>query len=104
MNSKIKVAKFEPGPTLERTIIEVKDNHQKRFNSSTMNLSAITLFDKNSKQISINIRIKVAKFEPVPTFEKTITEIKDNNLKSIASAAMSLLAITCLMRILKILV
>ena len=46
-----------------------------------MNLSAITLFDENSKHISMNIRIEVAKLEPEPTFEMTINDIKANNLK-----------------------
>ena len=48
-----------------------------------MNISAITLFDDNLEQISMNSRIEIAKFEPEPTFEKTINEIKSNHLKSI---------------------
>ena len=42
----------------------------------------------------MNIRIEVAKFEPGPKFEKTMHEIKENHMKSIASAAMSLSATT----------
>ena len=46
-----------------------------------MNLSAITFFEENSKHISMNSRIEVAKLEPEPTFEMTINVIKANNLK-----------------------
>ena len=59
-----------------------------------MNQSAITIFNKNLKQLSMNSIIEVEKFEREPTFEKTINEIKDNHLKSIASSAMNLSAIT----------
>ena len=38
--------------------------------------------------------IEASKFEPEPTFENTINDIKENYMKSIASAAMNLLAIT----------
>ena len=38
---------------------EIKDNHVKSIASATMNLSAITLFDENFKQLSMNKRIKV---------------------------------------------
>ena len=55
-----------------------------------------TSFDKNFDQLSMNIRIKVAKFEPGPKFEKTINDIKDNHLKIIASATMNISAITFL--------
>ena len=61
---------------------------------AAMNLSAITFFDDNIEQLSMNSRIEVVKFEPEPTFEKTINEIKDDNLKIIASTAMNLSAIT----------
>ena len=47
-----------------------------------------TFFDKFFDQLSMNSRIEVEKFEPGPTFEKTIdnikddiNEIKDNHLK-----------------------
>ena len=53
-----------------------------------------TSFDENLKQLSMNIRTEVAKFEPGPTSEKTIIDIKDNNLKIITSAAMNLSATT----------
>ena len=49
----------------------------------------------------MNIMIDLAKFEPGPTFKKTINEIKDdineikhNHLKSIASADMNISDIT----------
>ena len=53
-----------------------------------------TYFDKNFYQLSINNIFEAAKFEPEPTFEKNINEIKDNHLKTIASAAINPLAIT----------
>ena len=59
-----------------------------------MNLSAITLFENKFKQLNMNIRIEVEKFKPIPTFEKTINEIKYNYLKSNVSAAIILLATT----------
>ena len=37
----------------------------------------------------MNISIEIEKIEPEPTFENTNNEIKDNHLKSIASAAMN---------------
>ena len=48
-----------------------------------------TSFDENFDPLSMNSRTKVAKFEPGPTFEKTINEIKDNHLKIITSIAMN---------------
>ena len=59
-----------------------------------MNISAITLFDENLKQLSMNSIIEVAKFEPEPAFENTTNKIKDNHLKIIASTAMNISAIT----------
>ena len=53
-----------------------------------------TSFDNNFKQLSMNSIIEVAKVESGPTFEKTLSEIKDNHLKIIASNAMNLSAIT----------
>ena len=55
-----------------------------------MNLSAITSFANNFKHFGMKRRIEAAKFEPRPTFEKTIKEIKDNHIKSISSADMNL--------------
>ena len=45
------------------------------------NLSDIALFDKNIEHIIMNSKIEVAKFEPEPTSENIINEIKTNNLK-----------------------
>ena len=59
-----------------------------------MNLSAINLFGENFKQLSMNSKIEVENFEPKPTFEKTINDIKNNHMKSMASSAMNLSAIT----------
>ena len=42
----------------------------------------------------MNSIIEEEKFEPEPTFEKTINEVKDNHLKSITSIAMNLSSIT----------
>ena len=60
---------------------DIKDNHIKSIASAVMSLSTITSFEEIFKQLSMNSRIKVAKFEPGTTFEKTINEIKDNNIK-----------------------
>ena len=94
MNSIIEVSKFKPGTTFENTISEIKYNHLKSIASATMNISTVAFFYNSFKQLSMNINIEVAKFEPGPTFEKTINDIKDNHLKIIASATMNLLAIT----------
>ena len=42
-------------------------------------------YDENFDQLSMNIIIEAAKFEPEPTFENTINEIKVNNLNGITS-------------------
>ena len=42
MNSRIEVAKFEPEPTFEKTINEIKYNHLKCITYMDMNVSAIT--------------------------------------------------------------
>ena len=104
MNNRIKAAKFEPEPTFENTINDIKDNHLKIIASATINISAITLFEDNLKQLSMNSSIEVAKFEPEPTFENTTNDIKDNHLKFFASTAMNLSDITFFTRILNILV
>ena len=61
-NIRIEVAKLEPEPTFESTSNEIKDNHMKNIASAAMTISAITSFDKNFKQISLNSKIEVAKF------------------------------------------
>ena len=59
-----------------------------------MDLSAITLFDKNIEQLSMNRRNEVVRFDPEPTFENTIYEIKENILKSITYIDMNVSSIT----------
>ena len=78
MNSRIEVAKFDPGPTFEKTIIDIKYNHIKSIASTDMSLSDITSFDDYFKQLIMKRRVEVAKIEPETTFEKTINDIKDN--------------------------
>ena len=58
-----------------------------------MNLSGISLFNKNIEQFSMNRKIDVSIFEPEPTFEKTIDEIKYIHLKSITNIIMNVLHI-----------
>ena len=93
MNIRIEVEKYEPETRFENTINEIKDNHLKIIASTTMNISAIILFEDNFKQLSMNSSIELVKVEPGPTFEKTINEIKANYLKSIACANMNISAI-----------
>ena len=59
-----------------------------------MNLSDINLFDDNLEQLIMNSRIEVEKFDPKPTFENTINEIKYNHLKIIAFSAKNSSVIT----------
>ena len=59
-----------------------------------MNLSAITSFDGDFDLLSINTIFEAEKFEPEPIFEKTINEIKENNLEIIVSSEIILLNIT----------
>ena len=47
MNSTIEIAKFEPWPTFENTINEIKYNYLRIIASDALNLSAVTSFDKN---------------------------------------------------------
>ena len=94
MNNKIESEMFKPGSTIEKTINEIKDIHLKSITTAAMNISDITLFDENIEQPSMNSRVEVANFEPEPTFEKNINEIKYNYLKSITSTDTNLSAIT----------
>ena len=66
----------------------------KSITSTAMNLSAITSFDDNFDPICTNNSFEAEKFEPEPTLEKNINEIKANDLKSITSIDMSVSAIT----------
>ena len=94
VNSIIEAAKFEPWPTFENNINEIKDNHLEIIASAVMNVSGITLFDGNLEQLSMNIRIEAEKFEPEPTFGNNINEIKYNPLKGITIIDMNLSSIT----------
>ena len=49
-----------------------------------------TSFDEKNYPLSMNRIIEVAKFKNGPTFEKTIIDIKDNHMNSIASSTMNL--------------
>ena len=69
MNKSFEAAKFEPDPTFENTINEIKDSHLKSIASVATNLSAITSFDENLDPICINNTFEAAKFGLVPTFE-----------------------------------
>ena len=89
MNNSFKASKVEPKPTFENTINEIKDNHMKSMTSAAMNISAITNFDDKIDPLSMNNIFEAATFEPETKFEKTIYDIKDNHLKSIASAAIN---------------
>ena len=94
MNNSFEAAKFEPGPTFENTINDIKDNLLIIIASASTNPSAIKLFDENFDPLYINNIFESAKFEPEPTFGNTINEIKANNLKNITSIDMNISAIT----------
>ena len=94
MNNRFEVSKFKPDPTFDNAINEIKDNHQKIFASAATNISAITSFENNSDPLCINNSFEAATFEPEPTFEKTINEIKSNHLKSITSIDINISSIT----------
>ena len=72
-----------------------------KFPSQFLTSKITTSFDKLFDPLSMNSRIEVEKFKPGTTFEKTIidnkydiNDIKDNNLKIIASAAINISGIT----------
>ena len=52
MKNGFEAAKFEPGPTFEETINDIKFIHIKRITSAAMNLSAITSFDEKIDPLS----------------------------------------------------
>ena len=87
INNSFEAEKFELDPTFENTINEIKDNNLKSIASDATDPSAKTYFEDNFDPLCINNSFESEKFEPEPTFENTINEIKDNNLKSIASDA-----------------
>ena len=88
-NNSFEAEKFEPDPTFERTMNEIKNNHLKIIASSAKNPSTIASFDKNFYPIFINKSFKAAELEPEPTFENTINEIKANHLEIITSIDMN---------------
>ena len=94
MNKIFEAAKFEPEPTFEKTFNEIKYNHLKSLAAAAINLSAIKSLDKNFDQLCMNKSFKAEKFEPGPTFENTINDIKANHLKSIISIGMNVSDIT----------
>ena len=68
------------------------------FHQNSLLLNSLHFFENIFDQLSMNNRFEEAEFEPEPTFEKTINEIKNNHLKSIASDYMNLSAIISLTR------
>ena len=94
MNNRFEAEKFEPDPTFENNINDIKDSHLKVISSASKNTSAITYFDNNSDPIYINNSFEAEKIEQEPTFENTINEIKYNHLKSITSIGMNVSSIT----------
>ena len=81
MNNKFEAEKFEPEPTFEKTINDIRDNHLKIIAFSAINLSDITSFDKKIDPLSMNNIFEAEKIEPEPTFENIINKIKGNHLK-----------------------
>ena len=59
-----------------------------------MNLSAITSFDENFDQLSMNSINEVTKFKPGQKFENNNNDIKDNYLECIASITINISANT----------
>ena len=89
INIKSDEEKFEPEPTFENNINEIKANNLKSINYLAINISNINFLDGFLKHNMMNSRIEASKFEPEPTFENTINEIKDNYLKSITYISMN---------------
>ena len=94
MNNSFETEKFEPELTFEETINDIKDNHLKSISSAATNPSAIKFFEENFDPLCIKNIFEVEKFEPEPTFENTINEIKANHSKSITSIDMNVSPIT----------
>ena len=93
MNNSFESAKFKPDPKSEKTINDIKDCHLKSIASAATNPSAITSFDKSFDPLCINNSCEAENFEPEPTFEKVINEIKAIHLKGITSIYMNVSAI-----------
>ena len=94
MSNSFEAAKFELDTKFEKTINETKDNNLKCIASAATNTSAITSFEYKFDPICINNIFKAEKFEPEPTFENTINEIKFNHLKGITFIDMNVPATT----------
>ena len=94
MNNSFEAATFEPEPTLENTINEIRDNHLKIIASAATNPSDITSSEETFDPFCINNSFEAETFEPEPTFENTINEIKPDYLKSISSIDINVSAIT----------
>ena len=94
MNNSFESEFFETDPKFERTIHDIKDNRLKSISSASTNLSAIKYFDGNFDPLFIKNNSEATKFEPEPTFEKTINEIKSKHLKNITSIDMNVSDIT----------
>ena len=94
MNNSFESEFFETDPKFERTIHDIKDNRLKSISSASTNLSAIKYFDGNFDPPFIKKNSEATKFEPEPTFEKTINEIKSKHLKNITSIDMNVSDIT----------
>ena len=76
MKISTEVEKFEPEPTFENTINEIKSNNLKIIDCATMNISSTTLFDYDLETLSMNNSFEEAKFEPKTTLQNTINYIK----------------------------
>ena len=94
MNSSSEAATSEPEPWFENTINYIKDNNQKSTASAATNPSDITSFEDYFDKLCIKNIFESEKFEPEPTFEKNINDIKANHLKSITSIDMDVSFIT----------
>ena len=64
MKNSSEAAKFEPEPTFENIINEIRNIYLKIIASDNTNPSAITSIDKNFDPLCMNNRLKTAKFEP----------------------------------------
>ena len=81
MNNSFESSKFESEPMFENTINQIKVNYLKIIYSTDTNTSAITSFDEDFYRLCMNSSFEAAKFEPEPTFEKNINDIKYNHSK-----------------------
>ena len=85
INNRFEAEKFEPDPTFENTINDINNNHLKIIASTSTNSSAIISFEEKFDPLCIKNIFEAKQFEPEPTFENTINEIKYKHLKSIVS-------------------